>query len=78
MFWRALPPYIAEGALMSDLVLFTLNAIVIYVLADWLLKQIEKRRGAVLKQRQVVFFVIFLVLALVSFGLLRAFVAPAG
>lgn len=63
---------------MSDLVLFTLNAIVIYVLADWLLKQIEKRRGAVLKQRQVVFFVIFLVLALVSFGLLRAFVAPAG
>lgn len=61
---------------MSDLILFTLNAIVIYVLADWILKVIERRRGAALKQRQVAFFVIFLVLALVSFGLLRAFVAP--
>jgi hypothetical protein len=56
---------------MSDLVLFTLNAIVVYLLSDWILKAIERKRGAVLKQRQVAFFVIFLVLALTSFALLR-------
>lgn len=56
---------------MSELVLFTLNAIVIYLIADRIVRLIERRRGAVLKQRQVVFFVIFLVLALVTFRLLR-------
>jgi len=57
---------------MSELILFTLNAIVIYLLSDWLVRQIEKRRGAVLKQRQIVFFVIFLVLALGSFQLMQS------
>jgi len=56
---------------MSELVLFTLNAIVIYLLSDWILRVIEKRRGAVIKQRQIVFFVIFLALALSSFQLLK-------
>lgn len=56
---------------MSDLILFTLNAIVIYLMADRIVRLIERRRGAVLKQRQVVFFVIFLLLALVTFRLLR-------
>jgi hypothetical protein len=56
---------------MSELLLFSLNAIVIYLLSDALVRFIEKRRGGVLKQRQVVFFVIFLVLALVSFRLLK-------
>ena len=62
---------------MSQLILFTLNAIVIYVLADRLVKLIEARRGAVLKQRQVVFFVIFLALALISFSALRSLLGPA-
>jgi hypothetical protein len=56
---------------MSELILFTLNAIVIYLVADRIVRLIERRRGAVLKQRQVVFFVIFLLLALVTFRLLR-------
>ena len=56
---------------MSDLILFTLNAIVIYLVSDWLVRLIEKRRGAVLKQRQILFFVIFLSLALISFRLLK-------
>ena len=54
-----------------DILLFTLNAIVIYLLADWILRAIEKRKGEVLKQRQVVFFAVFLVLALLSFHILR-------
>lgn len=56
---------------MAELILFTLNAIVIYLVADRIVRLIERRRGAVLKQRQVVFFVIFLLLALVTFRLLR-------
>ena len=56
---------------MSELILFSLNAIVIYLVSDWLVRLIEKRRGQVIKQRQIVFFAIFLVLALLSFQLLK-------
>lgn len=63
---------------MSDLLLFTLNAIVIYLVADRIVVMIERRRGEVLKQRQVVFFVIFLMLALVSFRLLRMLLSDPG
>ena len=61
---------------MSDLILFTLNAIVIYLVSDWLVRLIEKRRGKVLKQRQVIFFVIFLTLALVRFRFLKMLLGP--
>lgn len=57
--------------MLTEILLFTLNAIVIYLVADWILRVIEARRGEVLKQRQVIFFAVFLVLALVSFRLLR-------
>ena len=56
---------------MMEIVVFTLNAIVVYFVSDWILRVIEQRRGALLPQRQVVFFAIFLFLALVSFQLLR-------
>jgi surface polysaccharide O-acyltransferase-like enzyme len=59
---------------MSELILFTINAIVIYLVSDWLVRLIEKKRGGALKQRQVVFFVIFLALALVSFRLMKILV----
>ena len=61
---------------MSDLIIFTLNAIVIYLLSDWIVRVIERRRGEVLKQRQVIFFVVFLTLALASFALLRHLLGP--
>jgi len=54
-----------------QIVLFALNAIVIYLLADWILKTIERRRGEVLKHRQVIFFGIFFALALISFRVMR-------
>jgi hypothetical protein len=58
-----------------EIFLFTLNAIVIYFLADWLLRMVETRRGSAMPYRQLVFFVIFLTLALTSFGLLRTILA---
>jgi hypothetical protein len=61
---------------MSELILFTLNAIVVYLIADWLVRMIEKRRGGVMKQRQVVFFIIFLVLVLTSFQFMQYLLAP--
>ena len=62
--------------MMSELLIFSLNGIVIYFFSDWLVKVIEQKRGKVFKQRQVVFFVIFLGLALFSFRLLQAFFTP--
>ena len=55
-----------------DILLFTLNGIIVYLVSDWIVRLIERRRGKVLEQRQVVFFVVFLVLILASFQLLKA------
>jgi hypothetical protein len=57
--------------MLREVLLFTLVAIVIYLVADWIIRMIESRRGKVLEQRQVIFFAIFLVLALISFRVLR-------
>lgn len=62
---------------LTEILVFTLNAIVIYFLADWILRLIEAKRGEVLRQRQVVFFVIILVLALISFRLLNTLLTSA-
>jgi len=58
-----------------EILLFTLNAIVVYLVADRIVRIIENKRGAVLKQRQAVFFVVFLSLALISFNLLQRFLS---
>jgi hypothetical protein len=55
---------------MMEVLMFTLNAIIIYLLADWIIRRIESRKGEVLKNRQIAFFGIFLALALISFNLL--------
>ena len=57
--------------MFMEILLFTLVAIVIYLVSDWIVRMIEVRRGAALKQRQVIFFAVFLVLALISFRVLR-------
>jgi len=54
-----------------EILVFTLNGIFIYLFSDWVIRVIEEKRGAALKQRQVVFFIVFLVLILVSFRILR-------
>jgi predicted PurR-regulated permease PerM len=55
-----------------EIVVFAINAVVIYLLADWLLTRLEKRRGEVFAQRQVIFFFIFLLLALISFNVIQS------
>ncbi len=61
---------------MTELLIFTLNAIFVYLFSDWIIRTIEEKRGAVLKQRQIVFFVVFLILVLVSFQILRSIFGP--
>lgn len=56
---------------MMEIVVFTLNAIVVYLVADWIIRTMERKKGTALKNRQVIFFVIFLSLALISFNVLK-------
>ena len=57
---------------MMEVLVFTLNAIAIYLLADWIIRALENRKGEALKNRQVIFFAVFLPLALISFKVLRS------
>lgn len=56
---------------MMEILVFTLNAILVYLLSDWIIRTIEQKKGEVLKQRQLIFFVVFLSLALISFNVLK-------
>ena len=56
---------------MNAAIYFTLAAIVLYLLSDWLLQRLELRVGHRLQHRSLVFFVILLVLALLSFAGVR-------
>jgi len=56
-----------------EIVWFTLTAILLYLVSDWILDQIEIRRGERLPNRNIVFFGIITVLALVVFQVLEHF-----
>ena len=51
-------------------IMYTVTAVILYLLSDWILNQIEVAVGNRLKYRSVVFFVIIMSMALVSFNLL--------
>ena len=55
-----------------EVLVFALNAIVIYLLSNRIVRFIERRRGGVMKNRRMLFFVIILMMAPVSFRLLHA------
>ena len=54
-----------------ETVYFTLVAIALYFVSDWLLVRLETHLGRRLEHRSLVFFAIILALALVSFALIR-------
>jgi hypothetical protein len=56
---------------MIEVLIFTLNGIVIYLVADQIVRMLEAKRGEALKNRQVIFFIIFLTLALITFQVLQ-------
>ena len=60
-----------------EILVFTLNAIVVYLVSDRIVRIFEQKRGEPLKQRHLAFFVVFLVLALISFNVLNRLFAGA-
>jgi hypothetical protein len=51
--------------------MYTLVAAGLYFMSDWILDRLEVSRGARFKNRSIVFFVIILILAFISFNLLK-------
>ena len=54
-----------------EAVYFTIAAVVLYVVSNWILEQIEVRIGRRLENRTLVFFFLLLTLALISFAIIR-------
>ena len=55
-----------------EILVFTLNAIFVYLFSDWIIRKTEEKRGAALKHRQLVFFAVFLVLVMLTFQLMKS------
>lgn len=54
-----------------EAVYFTVAAIVLYFVSDWLLDRIERRVGRRFEHRTIYFFAILVTLALLSFAAIR-------
>ena len=54
-----------------EVVYYTLVAAILYLVSDWLLDRIEIIRGERFKHRSIVFFFIILVLAFISFSVIK-------
>ena len=59
-------------------VYFTIVAIVLYLLSDWVLERIEVAMGRRLEYRSLIFFVILLTLALISFSIIQRYTGNPG
>ena len=54
-----------------EVIYYTVVAACLYFMSDWILDRIEVSRGARFKNRSIIFFLIILVLAFVSFNLMK-------
>lgn len=52
-------------------VYYTITGVVLYLLADWILRLVEARAGRVFEHRTLVFFALLLSMALVAFAVIR-------
>jgi hypothetical protein len=59
-----------------EAVYFTVTGILLYLLADRVVVLIERRAGRVLEHRTLLFFVLLLTMALVTFAAIRHFLPP--
>ena len=56
-----------------EMLYYTVAAIFLYMVSDWILNQIETRRGERFENRSLIFFVIILVLSVTLFNLIQQF-----
>lgn len=54
-------------------VYFTIVAVVLYVVSDLILDRIEVAAGRRFENRSIIFFAILMILALISFSLIRTY-----
>ena len=54
-----------------EMIYYTVVAVALYFLSDWILNQIEIKRGKRFEHRSLIFFGIILMLALVTFRVIR-------
>lgn len=54
-----------------EVIYYTLVATGLYFMSDWILDRIEVSRGERFKNRSVIFFLIILALAFISFSLIK-------
>lgn len=62
---------------MIDIIAYTFAGIILYFGSDWILVQIENAAGRKFDNRNLIFFVIILMLALSSFAAIRFLVPEA-
>ena len=55
-------------------VFYTIAALALYFISDWIVVKIEKSRGGSLKYRSLIFFAIIMVLSVSSFKLIEILV----
>ena len=56
-----------------EMLYYTVAAIFLYLFSDWILNQIEDRRGKRFDNRSLIFFAIILVLSVALFNLIQQF-----
>ncbi|MCO6411361.1 MAG: hypothetical protein J5I92_01330 [Thiogranum sp.] len=54
-----------------EMLYYTIAAVLLYLVSDWILNRIEIRRGERFEHRSLIFFAIILVLAVVVFNLIQ-------
>lgn len=59
-----------------EMIYYTIAAVVLYLVSDYILNTIEIKMGKRLPSRSVIFLIIITILAMVSFSLIRAVYGP--
>ncbi len=59
-----------------EAVYYTITGVVLYLLADRILRVIEARAGRIFEHRTLIFFVLLLSMALVTFAVIRRLLPP--
>lgn len=60
-----------------EIILFTVVAIVLYLISDWIVQRIEIAAGRRLEHRTLLFFALIAVLAVTTFSLIRTYLSGA-
>ena len=61
-----------------EIIYYTLIGIGLYFASDWILDRLEVSRGARFKNRSIIFFLIILVLAFLSFNFTKFILLASG